>query len=188
MMKFGFVVSMSVLTLSGAGADALHAFDSGAVQSIAPIRPCIADSTTSGRGETPGRSAATAATIAQVSWLAGVWVGASGSDERWTPPAGGSMLGVSRTLRGNVMAEFEFLCIVERGGSLVYQAMPNGRSPATDFRLTAIGPDQVTFENPTHDFPKALRYKRRPDGTLEAVVSGDPKQRTLTFTFTKQGT
>jgi hypothetical protein len=128
-----------------------------------------------------------AASIAQVSWLSGVWVGASGSEERWTPAASGAMLGISRTQRGGVVTEFEFLCIVERGGGLVYQAMPGGRSPATDFTLTAIGSDHVTFENPRHDFPKALRYTRRADGTLEAVVSGDPKDPTLTFSFRKQG-
>lgn len=93
------------------------------------------------------------------------------------------MFGVSRTLRKNVLTEFEFLCIVERGGGLVYQAMPNGRSPATDFTMTHIEANSVTFENPAHDFPKSIRYALRPDGTLEAVVSGAPGSRSLTFTF-----
>ena len=34
------------------------------------------------------------------------------------------------------MTAFEFLCIVERNGGLVYTAMPNARMPATDFTLT----------------------------------------------------
>jgi len=122
-------------------------------------------------------------TIDQLSWLAGVWTGTTGSEERWTPAGGRSMFGVSRTLKNNVLTEFEFLCIVERAGGLVYQAMPNGRSPATDFRMTRIDTTSVTFENPAHDFPKSIRYSLRADGTLEAVVSGGAGGRSIAFTF-----
>jgi hypothetical protein len=131
----------------------------------------------------------TAATIAQVSWISGVWVGSSGTtafEERWTPAAGGSMMAISRTLGDGMMSAFEFLCIVERGGGLVYQAMPNGRSPATDFTLTKIDADTAIFENPAHDFPKMIRYTKRPDGSLEAVVSGESGQRAQTFVFRRE--
>ena len=129
------------------------------------------------------------ATIAQLDWLGGVWIGTAGAnqvEERWTPPAGGSMLAVARSLRGGLMTSFEFLCITERDGGLVYTAMPNGRQPPTHFTLTRIDDSGATFENPAHDFPKMIRYTRKPDGTLEAVVSGDGKQRPLTFVFRKQ--
>ena len=129
------------------------------------------------------------ATMAHVAWIAGVWTGAMGSstlEERWTPPAGGSMLAVSRTLRDGLMSAFEFLCIVERDGGLVYTAMPNGRSPATDFTLTKIDDTSATFENPAHDFPKMIRYTKRPDGSLEAVISGEGGQKARTFLFKRQ--
>jgi uncharacterized protein DUF6265 len=129
------------------------------------------------------------ATIGQLEWLSGTWVGTAGTttfEERWTPPAGGSMLAMSRTLRGGAMPAFEFLCIVERNGGLVYQAMPNGRQPATDFTLTKMAPSSVTFENPSHDFPKMIRYTLTPDGTLEAVISGTDAQKPQTFTFQKR--
>jgi hypothetical protein len=134
-------------------------------------------------------AAKTRASIAQVAWISGVWIGTSGSssfEERWTPAAGGSMLAVARMVRNGLMVSFEFLCIVERAGGLVYTAMPSGRTPPTDFTLTQIDADSVTFENPAHDFPKAIRYTKRPDGTLEAVISGDPKQRAQTFLFKRQ--
>ena len=130
------------------------------------------------------------ASIRQVSpWLSGVWTGTLGTseiEERWTPSAGGSMLAISRTVRGGVMTAFEFLCIVERETGLVYQAMPNGRQPATDFVLTRIDGESLTFENPAHDFPKAIQYTKKPDGSLEAVISGDAKQKPQTFVFKKQ--
>lgn len=129
------------------------------------------------------------ATIAQAAWLAGTWSGTAGKDtteERWTPPSGGSMIAISRTLRSGQMNAFEFLCIVERGGGLVYQAMPNGRQPATDFVLTKIGENSLTFENPSHDFPKMIRYALTDDGTLEATVSGSEGQKPLVFRLRRQ--
>jgi hypothetical protein len=124
------------------------------------------------------------ARISQVAWIAGVWSGAAGSvtfEERWTAPAGGAMLAVSRTIKGDRMVAFEFLRIVERDGGLVYIAQPNGQPP-TDFVLTALTPESATFENPAHDFPKVIRYATRADGSLEATVS-DGGQRAETFVY-----
>jgi hypothetical protein len=137
-------------------------------------------------GETraQGASPAARATIAQLAWLAGTWNGADGPiafQERWTTPAGGAMLAVSRTLKGDRMVAFEFLRIVERDGTLIYIAQPNGRPP-TEFTLTAITADSATFENPAHDFPKMIRYTKRADGSLEARVS-DGGQKADVFVF-----
>jgi hypothetical protein len=122
-------------------------------------------------------------TIAQLTWLAGTWSGGDSRvsvEERWTPPAGGAMLAVSRTLTGDRMVAFEFLRIVERNGTLIYIAQPNGRPP-TEFTMTASSADSVTFENPTHDFPKMIRYGKRADGSLEARVSDGPRGETFVF-------
>jgi uncharacterized protein DUF6265 len=130
------------------------------------------------------RAAPARATIADLGWLAGDWAGTQGRatiEERWTPAAGGAMLAVSRTIKDDRLAAFEYLRIVERDRGLVYIAQPNGRPP-TEFTLTAITADAATFENPSHDFPKMIRYTRRPDGTLEARVS-DGGQRAETFVF-----
>lgn len=129
------------------------------------------------------------ATLGGLAWLSGTWGGTLGTstiEERWTPAEGGSMLGTSRTLRNTAVASFEFLCIAERGGSLVYSAMPNGRAPATDFLLTAIDATSATFENPGHDYPKKIRYALRPDGSLEATISGDANERATSFVFTRR--
>jgi hypothetical protein len=131
----------------------------------------------------------TKATLAQVAWIAGVWAASNATtrlEERWTPGEGGSMIGVSRTIRDSLQTAFEFLCIVERDGSLVYQAMPNGRSPATDFTLTKIDENNAVFENPAHDFPKMIRYTRKEDGSLEAVISGAAGTKPVTFRFKRQ--
>jgi len=129
------------------------------------------------------------ATLSQVGWIAGTWTATSATqtiEERWSAAVGGAMHGVSRTVRGSSLSAFEFLCIAERAGGLVYTAMPNARTPATDFLLTGIDATSATFENPTHDFPKMIRYALREDGSLEATIGGAAGQKPVTFTFKKQ--
>jgi len=136
----------------------------------------------------PGQTARATATIKDVAWLEGTWVSASGQrtvEERWTPPAGGVMFAVSRTLAGDRLAEFEYLRIVERGGGLYYVAQPNGQPP-TEFAATQVGPSSVRFENPQHDFPKMIRYEKRPDGTLQAAISGASGQREMSWVFARR--
>jgi hypothetical protein len=136
----------------------------------------------------PARPAPAPATLKQLAWLAGEWTGERGRaiiEERWTPAAGGAMLAVSRTIANDRLVAFEFLRIVEREGGLVYIAQPNGRPP-TEFVLTKIDAASATFENPEHDFPKAVRYTRRDDGRLEATVSGANGEKAQTFVFTRR--
>jgi len=136
------------------------------------------------------KAVAAKATMAQVEWFTGVWSATTASrttEERWLPAGGGAMLATSRTLLASSggMVAFEFLCITERDEGLVYTAMPNA-VPPTEFVLTKIDADSATFENPAHDFPKMIRYVRKPDGTMEATISGDANRRPTTFVFKKQ--
>lgn len=128
------------------------------------------------------------ATIDAMSWLVGDWVGTVGGnnvEERWTAAAGGAMIGSSRSTRGTSMVEFEFLCIAQRAGGLVYTAMPNG-SGTTDFLSTKVSSDSITFENPEHDFPRSIVYTRNADGGVDVVVSGAPGQRAINYSFKKK--
>lgn len=127
------------------------------------------------------------ATIADLEWLVGAWSGNNMGnvvEERWLSASGGAMLGNSRTMLGASMLEFEFLCIAQRHGGLVYTAMPNGRG-ATDFLLTRISAEGATFENPGHDFPKSIAYAKS-GNDLAVTVSGAAGQRSFTYTFTRQ--
>jgi hypothetical protein len=128
------------------------------------------------------------AMIDAMSWLVGDWVGTVGGnnvEERWTAAAGGAMIGSSRSTRGTSMVEFEFLCIAQRAGGLVYTAMPNG-SGTTDFLSTKVSSDSITFENPEHDFPRSIVYTKNAEGGVDVVVSGAPGQRALTYSFKKK--
>ena len=96
------------------------------------------------------------------------------------------MIGVGRTLRGAALGSFEFLCIAERDGTLVYIAMPDARTPATFFTLTSITADSATFENPSHDFPKLIRYSKLADGSLQTTISAGGTSKPTSFRLKKQ--
>lgn len=159
-----------------------------ATSEIRPVGTVYRRSTEALTPGTPVPAPVAPARIAQVAWIAGDWIGMIGTssvEERWSTGNGGGMIATSRTLRGDVMTEFEFLCISERDGTLVYTAMPNA-GPATDFTLTKIDADSATFENPAHDFPKMIRYAKRPDGGLDATISGGPTSKPTTFSFKRK--
>lgn len=62
------------------------------------------------------------AKLADVAWLAGHWQGpALGglSEEVWTPPLGGSMMGSYKLVRGDSVVFYEILTLTEEQGSLV---------------------------------------------------------------------
>ena len=110
--------------------------------------------------------------LADVAWLAGAWVGTRNGrsiEERWSPPLGGAMLAVSRTVSRDKMVGFEFLRIVERDGSLVYIAQPGGKPP-TEFVLTELDKGRVVFKNPLHGFPQRIVYELSEDGGLTARI------------------
>jgi hypothetical protein len=112
------------------------------------------------------------AKIDDMAWLAGAWVGTRGKssiEERWSPPLGGAMLGVSRTVSRGKMSAFEFLRIVERDGGLVYKAQPGGKPP-TEFVLTELSETRAVFENPRHDFPQRIVYELSAEGGLSASI------------------
>jgi hypothetical protein len=61
------------------------------------------------------------ATLADVAWLAGAWSGEAFGDrfeEVWNPPSAGSMLGFFKLLKGDQVAIYELLLLVEEEGSL----------------------------------------------------------------------
>jgi Domain of unknown function (DUF6265) len=125
--------------------------------------------------------------IAQLSWIAGDWQTAPGGraqiEEHWTLPAGGSMLGMSRTVAGGKTAEFEFLRIEQREDGIYYVAQPKGRCPATDFKLTRVASQEAVFENPQHDFPKRIVYRKTADDSLTASIDGGEGTKAMSFAF-----
>jgi 4-amino-4-deoxy-L-arabinose transferase-like glycosyltransferase len=118
------------------------------------------------------------AAVDRLAWLAGCWAYTSPRitiEEHWTRPAGGSMLGMSRTLRrtpaGDSTMAWEFVRIYPRGTDLVYAAQPHNQ-PAAEFVSENIGEGEATFANPAHDYPQRIIYRRAGTDSLKARVEG----------------
>jgi hypothetical protein len=132
------------------------------------------------------------ATMGDLAWLAGAWVGKRGAEgatlieERWSPPLGGAMLAVSRTVSRGKMSGFEFLRIGERDGGLVYIAQPGGRPP-TEFVLTELGTTRAVFENPRHDSPQRIVYELSAEGRLSASIGYAKGGRPQRFEYKREG-
>jgi hypothetical protein len=86
-------------------------------------------------------------------------------------PAGGVMLGASRTVVRDAVREFEFLRIARVRDTLRYIAMPSGQRE-TMFTAHAVSDTLVTFTNPSHDFPQQIEYRRRGSDSVIASISG----------------
>jgi Domain of unknown function (DUF6265) len=93
------------------------------------------------------------------------------------------MLGMSRTLAGSRTVEFEFLRIEQREDGIYYVAQPKGRCPATDFKLTRAGAQEAVFENPQHDFPKRIIYRKTAEDSLTASIDAGEGSKAMTFSF-----
>lgn len=114
------------------------------------------------------------ATMDDLVFMAGAWVGTQGqteTEELWTAPKAGIMLGVHRDVMASGRAAFEYLRIERDADGIVYQASPQGRE-ATPFRLVEIGRDRAVFANPQHDFPQRIAYWLE-DGRLRVRVEGE---------------
>ena len=112
------------------------------------------------------------ADINDLKFMAGCWAGGP-TEEVWLKPLGGTLLGVSRTVKEGKTAFTEYMQIVEEDGMLVYKVQLRLAGKLTVFKLKSLTKDEVVFSNPAHDFPQRIIYRRQPDGSLFARIEGE---------------
>lgn len=127
--------------------------------------------------------------IDSLAWLAGDWgFEQSGRTvrESWMPPAGGTMLGMSRMVKGDRTLNHEFVHLAaDADGVLTYTVTPSGQAQVA-FKLVEAEGRSVVFENRANDFPQRIGYTRVDDTTLAAWIEGpgrDGKVRRVDFPY-----
>ena len=124
--------------------------------------------------------------IQRVAWLQGCWELSAAErtvEEQWMAPRAGSMMGMSRTVRGGKLVAYEMVLIREEGPALAYEAHPSGQPVAT-FLSTTVSASQVVFENPSHDFPQQIGYQLKEDALLAWIAgSQNGKSRRVEFPY-----
>ncbi len=128
------------------------------------------------------------ASVDDLAWMTGEWTmenEGTWTEERWSTPRGGVMLGTSRTIGDGKTREFEFLRLqTVEGGAVSYVAQPGG-APPVSFPLTKHDAASATFENATHDFPQRITYVRK-GNSLTATISAIDGSNAMSWTLTRR--
>jgi len=107
-------------------------------------------------------------------WLAGAWLAelpdGQWVEEWWSAAKAGLMLGAGRSGKGEAVDWWEQTRIELHDGKPRFCALPKGQSGAC-FPATKMTESEVVFENPAHDFPTRVAY-RREGAELIAEISG----------------
>lgn len=114
--------------------------------------------------------------LSRLAFMAGCWRGDAGVDrsieEQWTAADSDVMLATTRYLDDNTgrTRGWEFSRITAASAGITLFPEPEGRE-AGEFRVTRAAGGEAWFENPAHDFPKRIIY-RRVDGWLLVRLDG----------------
>lgn len=121
-------------------------------------------------------------------WLSGRWVQEEGgrwAEESWSDARGGVLLGTSKTGHERALTGFEFMRIApDREGRVHFFGSPQG-VPAVAFRLVASGDRSAVFENPLHDYPQRISYRREGD-VLTATISDIEGKKAVSWRFVRR--
>ena len=124
--------------------------------------------------------------LAALAFMAGCWRGDAGVDktieEHWTAADSDVMLATTRYLDDNTgrTRSWEYSRIVAESGRIVLYPAPGGRQQGR-FRLTESRPGSARFEDPSHDFPRRITYRRVARRLVVLIDAGDGDERAQEF-------
>jgi len=134
------------------------------------------------------------ATLADVAFMAGHWVGGEGGDvseEVWSAPEGDSMMGMWRYVTKGQAGIFEFLALKAEGPHVVlrirhFDPKLVGREEkdrAIALPLVGKGPGEAVFEGPEYGGQGTVRltYRRGEGDTLTGVLEKGGKKEEFRF-------
>ena len=113
--------------------------------------------------------------IADLAFMAGCWRGLTRSgttiEEFYSAPSSNMIVGTTRYLRDGRTVDFEFTRIDQTDSGVVITPHPKGARSAS-FAPVTVERDRVVWENPTHDYPQRILYRRVAGDTLVARIEG----------------
>ncbi|MEI6347861.1 MAG: DUF6265 family protein [Bacteroidota bacterium] len=130
--------------------------------------------------------------IEKANWLIGVWENKSPegiATEIWVKQNDTAYYGTSYFVIGKDTVSSETISLTQVGKDLFYiptvKNQNNGK--AVKFTLTTLSDNQLVFENPKHDFPQKISYKKISNDSLVAEISGilNGKQNSQLFPMKK---
>jgi hypothetical protein len=127
-----------------------------------------------------------------VSWLVGRWQSPAGervlSEEHWSAPAGGAMMGMFRLVSGGKPGVYESLLLEEEADGIWMrlrhfqpQMVAREQEPIK-LKLTSSANEKLVFENPDNSQPKRIIYTLVGDD-LFATVETERDGKTAAFSL-----
>jgi len=110
-------------------------------------------------------------------WLVGNWEQKLPNGlitETWTKENDSTFSGKSYFIKGKDTLSYESIELSQKGDMLLYVPTVQGQNsdkPVT-FKLATSTEKEFTFENPAHDYPQKIVYKKVNDTNLVATISG----------------
>ena len=113
----------------------------------------------------------------KLNWLIGNW-GNKMPDgllvEKWKKENDSTFIGKSFFINTKDTVHYESIILTQNADELIYSATVTGQNnnEPVDFKLTSETENEFTFENPNHDYPQKITYKKVSDDSLVATISG----------------
>ena len=98
-------------------------------------------------------------------------------------PSGGSLIGMSRTVREGKTSGFEYMRIEARSDGVYFISRPSDNKEETAFKLKRFNIGNAVFENLDHDFPQRIIYRSDKPDTLNARIEGTRNGKTSGVDF-----
>ena len=121
-------------------------------------------------------SCTSTAPLKKAHWLIGTWENPKSSGsvyETWTLQPDQALAALSYKLNGTDTLLLETIQITLENGQLFFiPTVPTqNEGKSIRFVLTSLSKNEMVFENPEHDFPQRIRYRKIGTDSLTAIVS-----------------
>lgn len=152
--------------------------------SVLVVGVCLIQCNNAGNTKTTNQSK-----LKQSEWLLGTWQMAANDYkivEHWQKINHTLFTGASYYILNNGdTPERETLKLLLNNDTLYYIPQVNNQNEGKEipFREKSISANELSFENPLHDFPKLIRYRKLSDTSILAVVSAG--QKSIEFNYTR---
>jgi len=130
-------------------------------------------------------------TTKNVAWFAGHWRSPASekklAEEQWTDAAGGAMVGMFRLVNADMPVIYEFLLIEETTDGVYMRlrhfkpAMEEVEKEPIRLKLVKATSHEAVFENPDHEKPKRITYRRTKAEHLTVTVDTMRDGKAATF-------
>jgi len=115
--------------------------------------------------------------IEKMNWLVGHWENKMPEGtltESWKKENDSTYSGDSYFINPKDTVHFESIRLTQKDEELIYTATVPGQNndEPVDFKLTSDAENTFTFENPAHDYPQKITYKKVDENNLVATISG----------------